>query len=107
MIPPPWEPPFIGPMSYRISLDEHEMSTLPLHETSPAAAPDPKQDIRRYCRNGGGRRDAPWLLKPPQKAQLHPELLPPDWWDHPSPLTAGMDEVRRRWGEVRTGENIY
>ena len=82
--------------------------SLPLHETSPAAAPDTKQDSRRYRRSGGGgRRDAPGLLKPPRKAQLRPELLPPDRRDHPSPPTAGMDEVRRRWGEVRTGENIY
>jgi len=43
-------------MSYyrMISLDEQDMSTLPLHETSPAAAPDTKQDSRRYRRSGGG-----------------------------------------------------
>jgi hypothetical protein len=34
-------------------MNERRLS-LPLHETSPAAAPDTKQDSRRYRRSGGG-----------------------------------------------------
>ena len=65
--------------------DEHErrQSSLPPHETSPAAAPDTRIAVATTETGGGGgggRRGAPGLLKLPRekpRPSAH-ELLPPD-----------------------------
>jgi len=95
-------------------MNERRLS-LPLHETSPAAAPDTKQDSRRYHRNGGVRRAgaAQAAAKKPRSARAFASRSA----GSVAPMagkaaTAGggsdvREEVQRRRGEVRTGENIY
>ena len=82
-------------------MNERRLS-LPLHETSPAAAPDTKQDSRRYHRNGGVRRAG--AAQAAAKSPGPPELLPPDrrdlspQWQARRRLRAGAVTSGRRCG---------